>query len=146
MIRYHRLEPRFVQHLPDQLMPGILYVSMEYGTVGHSCCCGCGEEVVTPLTPTDWRIIYDGETMSLSPSVGSWSLPCRSHYFIDRSRVIEAGQWTDEQVAAERRRDHLAKQHHYGADCGQMLPTLEPEVKQPDTPGRLTRLWRWFSG
>ena len=146
MIRHHRLEPRFVQHLPDQLMPGILYVSMEYGTVGHSCCCGCGEEVVTPLTPTDWRITYDGETISLSPSVGSWSLPCRSHYVIDRSRVIEAAPWTNDQIAAERRRDHLAKQRHYGKQGGHASLTAEPEVTQPEQPGVLTRVWRWLMG
>ena len=52
MIRFHSLEPRFVVTIPQALEPGVLYVSMEYGTVVHSCCCGCGLEVITPLTPT----------------------------------------------------------------------------------------------
>lgn len=97
-----------MQHLLDQLMPGILYVSMEYGMVGLSWCWGREDEVVRPLAPTDWRITYDGETISLRPSVGSWSLPCRSRYVINRSQVIEAAPWTNDQIAAARRRDHLA--------------------------------------
>lgn len=103
-----------MQHIPERMEPGILYVSMEYGTVAHRCCCGCGEEVVTPLTPTDWKLIYDGETISLRPSVGNWSLACRSHYVIDHGRVIEAGPWSDERIAAERRRDKIAKERYYG--------------------------------
>jgi hypothetical protein len=113
MMRHDRLEHAFVEHIPETVEPSILYISMEYGTAAHSCCCGCGEEVVTPFTPTDWKMIFDGETVSLNPSVGNWTLDCRSHYVIKRGRVIEAGPWTDEQVAAERLRDQMAKSRHY---------------------------------
>ena len=82
------LQHRFVESVPTALEAGILYISVNYGTVIHSCCCGCGEEIVTPLTPKGWKITYDGETISLWPSVGNWKLPCRSHYVIDRNRVI----------------------------------------------------------
>lgn len=82
------LQHRFVESVPTALDAGILYISVTYGTVIHSCCCGCGEEIVTPLTPEGWKINYDGETISLWPSVGNWKLPCRSHYVIDRNRVI----------------------------------------------------------
>jgi hypothetical protein len=112
-MRYDHLEHRFVEQFPEQLEPGILYVSMEYGSITHSCCCGCGEEIVTPLTPTDWKITYDGETISLHPSVGSWTLPCRSHYVIRQNQVIEAPPWSDKQVAAERARDRRAKARHF---------------------------------
>ena len=91
-MKYDVLEPRFVKAVPRDLEPGVLYVSMEYGTVVHSCCCGCGFEVVTPLTPTDWRLTFDGESVSLWPSVGSWNLPCQSHYVIENNRVREALQ------------------------------------------------------
>jgi hypothetical protein len=67
---------------------GVLYVSPGYATVTHLCCCGCGAEVVTPLSPTDWKLTFDGVAISLSPSVGNWSLPCRSHYFIDRIACV----------------------------------------------------------
>ncbi len=114
MMRYARLEHRFVQHIPEVLEPGVLYVSMDYATAIHSCCCGCGEQVVTPFTPTDWKMTFDGETISLAPSVGNWRIACRSHYVIKQSRVIEAGPWSDERIATEERRDKAAKARFYG--------------------------------
>jgi hypothetical protein len=112
-MRYPRLEHRFVEHVPDTLEPGVLYVSIKYATATHQCCCGCGNEVVTPFTPTDWSLRFDGESVSLSPSIGSWTLPCRSHYFIEKGRVVEAPPWSDEQVVSERARDRRAKAHYY---------------------------------
>lgn len=84
------IEPLFVKSVPRQLEAGVLYVSMEFSTAIHSCCCGCGHEVVTPLSPTGWKLIYDGESVSLRPSIGNWNLPCKSHYFITRNRIILA--------------------------------------------------------
>ncbi len=66
-----KLEHRFVERIPRAPEPGVLYISVEYATAAHSCACGCGEEVMTPLTPTDWKMTFDGETVSLSPSVGN---------------------------------------------------------------------------
>lgn len=130
MIRHKRLEHRFVENIPDRLEAGVLYISMEYATSAHSCCCGCGEEVVAPFTPTDWKMTFDGETVSLRPSIGNWTLNCRSHYVIERGKVIEAAPWSDEQVAAERRRDHAAKELFYGqsqiADVSVSAPTNKP--------------------
>lgn len=87
MKRTEQLSNQFVEFIPDQLDDGVLYVSMPYGIVAHKCCCGCGNKVVTPLTPTDWQLVYDGQSVSLDPSIGNWSLPCRSHYWIDHGRV-----------------------------------------------------------
>lgn len=87
---------------------------------------------------------FDGETVSLRPSIGNWTLKCRSHYVIDRGKVIEAGPWSDEQVEAERRRDRTAKAHFYG-----QTPKVEPSV-QPGLPkaklGFWRRLWDWTFG
>lgn len=113
MMRITKLEHRFVPNAPRELLPGILYVSMDYATVVHSCCCGCGEQVVTPLSPTDWKMTYDGVSVSLTPSIGNWQLPCRSHYVIRQGQIIEADRWSDAQVAAEYRRDKLAKARFY---------------------------------
>jgi Family of unknown function (DUF6527) len=110
---YTSLEHQFVEQLPDLLQDGVLYISMKYATAAHLCYCGCGEEVVTPFTPTDWKMIFDGETISLSPSIGNWNFACRSHYFIDRGRIIEATSWTNEQVDANRRKDKVAKEGYY---------------------------------
>lgn len=57
---------RFVRNAPRELEPGVLYISMEYATAVHSCCCGCGERVVTPFTPTD-----DGVSSCVRPRISS---------------------------------------------------------------------------
>jgi hypothetical protein len=87
---------------------------MEFATAMHCCMCGCGEPVITPLTPTDWRLTYDGETMSLAPSVGNWSMRCQSHYWLDNGLVRWSGRWTPEQIAAGRAHDRLAKAQAVG--------------------------------
>jgi len=112
-MRIKTLEHRFVRSIPRELEPGILYVSVEYGTAVHSCCCGCGEQVVTPFSPTDWKMTYDGESISLTPSVGNWYSGCRSHYIVRQGRVIEAESWSQAQVEAEHRRDLAAKASFY---------------------------------
>jgi hypothetical protein len=114
MMHHKRLEHRFVEHLPERLEAGVLYISMEYATAAHCCCCGCGKEVVTPFTPTDWSMTFDGETVSLSPSIGNWNFACRSHYFIRRGQIVEATAWTDQQVENNRRKDRAAKADYYG--------------------------------
>ena len=132
MTRQKRLEQRFVERIPRVLEPGILYISMEYATAAHSCACGCGEEVMTPFTPTDWKMTFDGETVSLRPSIGNWQLACRSHYVIDRGVVVPAGAWTDRQIASERERDRAAKARFYN---GHQEPSSPPHsAAQPTVP------------
>lgn len=114
MIRHLRLEHRFVQHIPRSLEPGVLYVSIEYATAAHLCCCGCGEEVVTPFTPTDWKMVFDGETISLWPSIGNWSFACRSHYVVENGWVLEALPWTDRRIRLARQSDKANKAEFYG--------------------------------
>lgn len=114
MMRHQSLEHRFVRNVPRELDPGVLYISVDYATAVHSCCCGCGERVVTPFTPTDWRMTFDGESITLHPSVGNWNQKCRSHYVIQRNRVLEASPWSNTQVEAERLRDKRAKAAYYG--------------------------------
>jgi hypothetical protein len=80
----------FVEFIPDDLKEGTIYVSMTYATVAHKCCCGCGNLVITPLSPTDWKLIFDGKSISLDPSIGNWNFACQSHYWIRRNRVIWA--------------------------------------------------------
>ena len=112
-MRHNHLEHRFIEYIPERLDSGVLYISMEYATAAHRCCCGCGGEVVTPFSPTDWSMTFDGEEVSLSPSIGNWNFACRSHYFIRLGRVIEAGAWTDKKVEENRRMDRSAKARYY---------------------------------
>ena len=145
MMRYTKLEHQFVQHIPERLEQGVLYVSIEYGTAVHSCCCGCGEEVVTPFTPTDWKMTFDGETISLWPSVGNWHIECRSHYIIDRGLVIEASPWTDEQIENEHRRDKSAKARFYGTETNvdSDKPVFLSSDSIRETKGFWARIKRW---
>jgi len=88
MLRHTFLKHCFVHYIPEQLEPGTIYISIDYATAVHICCCGCGEQVVTPFNPTDWKLIFDGETISLYPSIGNWKFKCRSHYWINKN-IIE---------------------------------------------------------
>ena len=81
------LRPTFVESFPAAMDPGVLYISISYRTCGHLCCCGCGQEVITPLSPAQWSFTYDGENVSLSPSTGNWALLCQSHYWIRKGKV-----------------------------------------------------------
>ena len=65
MLKIKKLKNHFIRNIPREIDTGVLYISMEYATAVHSCCCGCGEQVVTPFSPTDWKMIFDGETVSL---------------------------------------------------------------------------------
>lgn len=69
----------FVEHIPDDLKDGVIYVSMTFRTVAHKCCCGCGNEVITPLSPTDWKLTFNNESISLYPSIGNWNFDFKSH-------------------------------------------------------------------
>ena len=144
-MRFRRLEHRFCTHIPECLEAGVLYVSMEYATAAHSCCCGCGEEVVTPFTPTDWKMTFDGEATSLWPSVGNWTLPCRSHYLIRDGRVIDARPWSNEEIAAEQRRDRAAKTCYYGTEARNDFGD-EPSADALNGVDRRPwwqRFWKW---
>lgn len=79
--------PIFVKYIPEKLEKGKLYISMEYATASHLCACGCGEKVVTPISPDFWQMYYNGKEISLTPSIGNYEFPCQSHYFIRHNRV-----------------------------------------------------------
>lgn len=98
------LKHEFVEFIPEELDEKTIYVSIRFATATHLCCCGCGNKVVTPLRPTDWSLVFDGKTVSLHPSVGNWSFPCQSHYWIRNNRASWAAQWTKEEIAAGRAR------------------------------------------
>ena len=135
----------FVEYIPDQLDEGVLYVSIPFGTVVHRCACGCGEEVVTPLGPAEWRVTYDGRTVSLAPSVGNWSFACRSHYWIEEGRVRWARGFSADEVALVRRKARTRRQGYYagGAEepaAGQRAGEGETGVAT-DRPGRWRSAW-----
>ena len=92
------LQHKFVTNIPDQLEDGVLYISIEYCTAIHKCICGCGNEVVTPLSPTGWSLTFNGKTISLNPSIGNWNFECKSHYWIKNSKIEFARTWSDKEI------------------------------------------------
>ncbi len=83
------LAHQFVSQVPREIEPATLYVSIEYATAVHLCP-GCGRKVVTPFTPGSWHLIFDGETVSIRPSIRNRAHECRSHYWVDRNRILPA--------------------------------------------------------
>jgi hypothetical protein len=115
MTREIVLKHEFVEFVPDALERGTIYISIRFATATHLCCCGCGNKVVTPIRPTDWKLIFDGKTVSLDPSIGNWSFACQSHYWIRNSRVRWAPAWSREQIERGRIHDRYAKEDYFGA-------------------------------
>jgi hypothetical protein len=144
MMRSTTLTHEFVEYIPSDLQDGMLYVSMMYATAVHKCCCGCGNKVVTPISPTDWQLLFNGVAVSLYPSIGNWSLDCRSHYWIEENRVIWAGQWTQARIDAGRAYDRLAKQRYHASS--QTKPdstteTVKVEEQKKSLWQKMLSLW-----
>ena len=107
------LEHEFVEFIPSELANNKLYISIPFATAAHKCCCGCGQEVITPLSPTDWVLIFDGQTVSLNPSIGNWSFSCKSHYWVKANRIYWAESWSKEQIERGRSSDRERKEKQY---------------------------------
>ena len=115
------LKHEFVEFIPEELKERTLYVSKKYGTAVHKCCCGCGHEVVTSLSAVGWQLTFDGKTVSLYPSIGSWTLPCKSHYFITKNRVEWSPEWSKEAIAQGREQAARAKEAYFASPKGPVL-------------------------
>lgn len=105
MSKQTALLAEFVEFIPDKLESGKLYISRRYSTAAHLCCCGCGLEVVTPLNSAQWQFLEYNGKISLYPSIGSWSFPCQSHYWITEGRVQWASAMSSQMIAAVKKRD-----------------------------------------
>ncbi len=143
------LKHEFVDFIPEKPEQGTLYISIRYKTGTHVCCCGCGNIVVTPISPTDWKLTFDGKTVSLHPSIGNWGFPCQSHYWIRQNRVEWAPKWPRDQIDLGRLRYDVAKEEYFtGADVA-----LNASAKEdfgtinhvPPKRGFWQALKKWFS-
>jgi len=152
-MRQTDLSHQFVEFIPERLEEGVLYISQRYGTATHKCCCGCGEEVVTPLAPTDWGLRIEGNVVTLHPSIGNWSFACRSHYWVRRSKVIWAGQMSPQEIERGRAIDRVAKQAYFQAinrkKALHSQLSSNDASSQNEAPGLLYSLWlalkRWWN-
>lgn len=106
---------KFVEFIPEQknMEHGVIYISLDYGTAVHNCFCGCGQQVVTPLSPTDWKLTYNGESITLHPSIGNWEFDCKSHYWIKEGKIIWATMWSEQRIRAGRETNQKMKTHYY---------------------------------
>lgn len=119
--------------MPKELAPGVLYVSDEFAIAGHLCACGCGNKVMTPLGPAEWRFEELRGDPSLAPSIGNWQWPCQSHYWITRGEVIWAPKWTPTQIETGRRSEEERRQAYYRS-------------RERKRRGLLATIWAWLKG
>lgn len=122
------IQPRFVESIPAVLEPGVLYVSERFRTASHLCACGCGERVVTPLSPAHWRLERSGETVTLHPSIGNWDYACRSHYWIRSSKIVWSPQLSEERIRRIKALD-LQDQQAWTAEKNKVKRKVWPRLR-----------------
>jgi len=141
------LKHKFVEYIPGELEEGIIYVSTEFATASHMCICGCGLEVVTPFSPTDWKLIFDGVSISLDPSIGNWSFPCQSHYWIKHNKIVWSYKWSQERIDAGRKNDSLSKRQYFEDKENMVIEEINATDKTNKTSlkkGWWLRLKNWL--
>ena len=136
------IKHEFVESAPHDLEDGKLYVSISFRTAIHLCACGCKNKVVTPLRPARWKLYFDGDTVSLSPSVGNWQFPCKSHYWIERDKIRWAKPWTDKQIAEGRMSDTEDLQLYYEGRRESDSNSADQLVADENQTSLLTKIWR----
>jgi hypothetical protein len=142
------LTPEFVEFIPEMLEEGKIYISEPYATAVHKCCCGCGHKVVTPLSPTGWRLTVDDGCVSLYPSIGNWSFPCRSHYWIKKNHVRRSYQMSQGEINVGRQRDAKLKEEYFEPSELPTAPIATSGDSERDQPRE--SLWKklttWLLG
>ena len=147
MTKETHLRPEFVTSFPTPMEHGVMYVSIEYNNCGHLCACGCGREVITPLSPAQWSITYDGENISIWPSVGNWSLPCQSHYIVDRGRIRWARSFTEREIERNRVHDRALLEGQYGGNeklADERADAVETTSSFPNSDRHRVGTWKWI--
>lgn len=125
------LTPEFVDSVPHDTVDGVIYISIRYAVAIHRCCCGCGREVVSRLSPDGWAFTFDGESISLNHSIGNSEFECRSHYWIRENAVEWLPDLSSHQVALLERKDPL--------DRGAQSDSYADGSRQGSGVGFLTR-------
>jgi len=138
----------FVEFIPSELKEGVLYVSVQYATAVHKCACGCGNKVVTPISPADWQLLFDGDSVSLTPSIGNWQFPCHSHYWIKSNKVRWAEAWTSEQIAVGREREARDSERYFASRRAASNATgqtdSDAQVERRPRKRLLAKILQWF--
>lgn len=153
-MRLDRITPEVVELAPRELDPGKLYISPKYRSAIHLCCCGCGEKVVTPLSAAEWRLTLSDDRATLHPSIGNWSMACRSHYWIRGNKVIWGPRLSDRQIKTVFERDQqdlkalhrIVNSRQAASTSSQPSPELPSEkVTSGGWVSWLRGLWAWLT-
>lgn len=136
------LQHKFVEFIPEKVEEGILYVSIEYCTAIHKCVCGCGNEVVTPLSPTDWKLTFNGKAVTLHPSIGNWNFECQSHYWIKNNKIEFAGRWTEREINLGRENDLKHKIEYFEVPDISKEESVVQEIPKPTIWQKISKLLR----
>lgn len=137
-----------VESFPRPLDAGVLYVSERFSAAAHACACGCGREVITPLSPVQWQLIRSRRGASLRPSIGNWNFPCRSHYWITDGRVEWDADMSDQAVKAGRAFNARLRERYFEEENKRELPTVaeRPAASHQPKRGLWGRLLDWLFG
>ncbi|NJB82053.1 DUF6527 family protein [Wenyingzhuangia aestuarii] len=110
------MEHRFVNYIPDYLKENIIYISNNSNIVIHLCACGCKNKVVTPISPIQWSYTYNGESISLSPSIGNWNFDCKSHYWIRDNQIVWAEKWGNGKISEVQKNEQIEIDDFYNKE------------------------------
>lgn len=145
MIRVDRLEAVFVEEVPEVLEDGILYVSRECHVALHNCACGCGEEVSTPLAPTEFALTLRDGRPSLWPSIGNHDFACASHYIIRDGRIVWAGRMSRADIEFGRWKDQRLKRPPAPTPTPVPTPPLTVADHVKPARGLIRRIIDWIN-
>lgn len=134
-----------VESFPRPLAPGVLYVSYRFSCAAHACACGCGREVITPLSPVQWRLTRGLSGASLRPSIGNWSFPCRSHYWIKCGRVEWAAGMDEADIREGREANARLRDAYFRAENKGKEQPADVHSEAPVRPRWHARLLAWIA-
>lgn len=118
-----------VKLIPAKIEPGVFYFSEKYATSMHLCACGCGSDISLAISSAGWKVTKSS-ALTLRPSVGNWSYPCRSHYLITDGRVEWANAMSAGAISMNRQRDDLLRDAVYSRPEGSFLHKVWQFVKR----------------
>ncbi len=147
-MKIKQIRPKYVEFIPERLEEGVLYISELYHTAVHKCCCGCGHEVVTPLSPAEWSVKCNNGRVSLWPSIGNWSYPCRSHYVIRDNCVLKAKTMTERQIQRVKANDRIdmtaqIRRTNHAKEVAELAQNTKPNIQNTPTADLCPKM-RWL--
>jgi hypothetical protein len=89
----------------------------------------------------DWKLIFDGKTISLHPSIGNWSFACKSYYWIRNNHATWAPRWSREEIERGRSDDRLAKEAYFGD-----IDAVAEDVPTPAHRKQRKSIWQSLKG